>query len=317
MFHGNFLALRAFRDLEDLLGSLRFQKSTHRSMRHSIFSALFVIMVPISLQAAEPALPVRVLSFNLRYINPGDTGELTWLARRDQAAQVIREDKADVIGLQEAFRSMLDDIAVRVPGYEEIGVGREDGKTTGEYAAILVKKDRFNVMDSGTFWLSDTPTVPNSTTWKNRVTRICSWAKLEERTTKRLLFFYNTHLDHESQEAREKGVAMILDHIAALPEDTAVIFTGDFNAAEDNPAISNIKISPRRMLDTWRELNPTVPLTESGTMSLFTGVHDTAKIDYIFVPTGTRLVDAEIIRKNHDGIYPSDHYPVRASVEFH
>jgi endonuclease/exonuclease/phosphatase family metal-dependent hydrolase len=315
MFQNIFKAV-AFRDEKDLLGSLRSEKSTHRSMRHSIFSALVLMMSPLSLHAEEPALAVRVMSFNLRYINPGDQGERTWLARRDQASQVIREDKADVIGLQEAFRSMLDDISVRVPGYQEIGVGREDGKTVGEYAAILVKKDRFNVLDSGTFWLSDTPSVPNSMTWKNRVTRVCSWAKLEDRATKRMLCFFNTHLDHESQEAREKGVAMILEHIAALPPETPVIITGDFNAAEDNPAISNIKISPRRMVDTWRELNLTVPMNESGTMSMFTGVRDTAKIDYIFVPAGTRIVDSEIIRRNRDGVYPSDHYPVRASVEF-
>lgn len=285
-------------------------------MRHSIFFALIAPCFPV-LHAEEPALPVRVLSFNLRYINPGDTGERTWLARRDQVGQVIREDKADVIGLQEAFRSMLDDIAVRVPGYQEIGVGREDGKTTGEYAAILVKKDRFNVIESGTFWLSDTPLVPNSMTWKNRVTRICSWAKLEERATKRILYFYNTHLDHESQEAREKGVAAILDHVAVLSPEIPVIITGDFNSGEDNPAISNIENSPRRMVDTWRELNPTAPLSNSGTMSMFTGVCDTAKIDYIFVPSGTRIVDSEIIRRNRDGVYPSDHYPVRATVEFH
>jgi endonuclease/exonuclease/phosphatase family metal-dependent hydrolase len=308
---------RAFRNVEDLLGSRRFEKSTHRSMRHSIFSLLAFMMTPNSLHAEEPALAVRVLSFNLRYINPGDTGDRTWLARRDQAAQVIREDKADVIGLQEAFRSMLDDIAVRVPGYEEIGVGREDGKTVGEYAAVLVKKDRFNVIESGTFWLSDTPTVPNSMTWNNHVTRICSWAKLEDRTSKRPLYFFNTHLDHESQEAREKGVAMILEHIASIPADAPVIMTGDLNAAEDNPAISNIKISPRRMVDTWRELNLAVPPNESGTMSLFTGVRDTDKIDYIFVPAGTRIVDSQIIRSNRNGVYPSDHYPVRASVEFH
>ncbi len=271
---------------------------------------------PTLLQGAGQPLAVRVLSFNIRYINSGDTAERTWLARRDQVGQVIREDKADVIGLQEAFRSMLDDIAMRVPGYEQIGIGREDGKTTGEYAAILVRKDRFDVVESGTFWLSDTPDVPNSMTWKNRVTRICTWGKLQERATRRVLYFYNTHLDHESQEAREKGVDQILAHHAAREPQAPVIITGDFNAGEDNPAVAKIKNSPRRMVDTWRELNVAVPPTGSGTMSLFTGRLDTAKIDYVFVPAGTRIIDAEIIRRNRDGVYPSDHYPVRASVEF-
>ncbi|MEO5915537.1 MAG: endonuclease/exonuclease/phosphatase family protein [Luteolibacter sp.] len=285
-------------------------------MTRRILILTAALMLPTLLHAGESALAVRALTFNLRYINPGDTEARTWTARRDQVGQVIRDAKADVIGVQEAFRSMLDDVAERVPGYEEIGVGREDGKTKGEYAAILVRKERFKVLESGTFWLSDTPEIPNSRTWKNRVTRICTWAELQDQATSRVIYVYNTHLDHESQEAREKGVGLILEHVAARTPGTPFIITGDFNAAEDNPAIEKVKASPFHPIDTWRELNPAVPAAESGTMSQFTGARDTAKIDYIFVPAGTRLVDAEIIRTNVDGIYPSDHYPVRASIEF-
>lgn len=276
-------------------------------------SILFSLMLPL---AAETPLQLRVLSFNIRYINSGDTGNRTWLARRDQVGQVIREDKADIIGLQEAFRTMLDDVAARVPGYQEVGVGREDGKERGEYSAILVKKDRFDVIESGTFWLSDTPEVCNSCTWKNQVTRICTWAKLRERGTETVFHFYNTHLDHESQEAREKGVALIMDHLAQRRKEEPFVITGDFNAAEDNPAFGKLKAGPLPVVDAWRETNPAVPLAESGTMSQFTGRRDTAKIDYILVPTGTRVLDAEIMHRNRDGVYPSDHYPVRATVEF-
>lgn len=276
-------------------------------------SILFSLILPI---AAETPIQLRVLSFNIRYINSGDTGVRTWLARRDQVGQVIREDKADLIGLQEAFRTMLDDISVRAPGYQQIGVGREDGKEKGEYAAILVKKDRFEVLDSGTFWLSDTPEVCASCTWKNVVTRVCTWAKLRERSTGRVLHFYNTHLDHESQEAREKGFALIMDHLAKRRNGEPFVITGDLNAAEDNPAFAKLKSGTLPMFDAWREKNPAAPLAESGTMSLFTGKRDTAKIDYIFVPAGTGVIDSEIIHRNRDGVYPSDHYPVRATVEF-
>lgn len=275
--------------------------------------ALFSCM---PLLADEGPLQLRVLSFNIRYVNSGDTGVRTWLARRDQAAQVIREDKADLIGLQEAFRTMLDDIRVRVPGYEEVGVGREDGKEQGEYAAILVKKDRFEVLESGTFWLSDTPDVCASCSWKNVVTRICTWAKLRERATGKVLHFYNTHLDHESQEAREKGFALIVDHLAKRRNGEPFVITGDLNAAEDNPAFAHLKSGPLPLVDAWREKNPSVPLAESGTMSVFTGRRDTEKIDYIFIPAATRVIDSEIVHRNRDGIYPSDHYPVRATVEF-
>ena len=266
--------------------------------------------------AAEPPLNLRVMSFNIRYINPGDTGNRTWQARRDQVADVMRADNPDLVGLQEAFRSMLDDIAARLPGYQEIGVGREDGNGTGEYAALLVRKERFKVLDSGTFWLSDTPDVPNSRSWKNQVTRICTWARLEDRSSGRPLFFYNTHFDHESQEAREKGARLILEHIAKRPPGTPIVLTGDFNAAEDNPAITVLEQGPPALVDAWRTLHPDVPLSESGTMSNFTGATDSGKIDYIFVPAGTLVDDAKILRSHQNGVYPSDHYPVRASIGF-
>ncbi len=270
-----------------------------------------------SLTAAEPAaLRLRVLSFNLRYINSGDKDQLTWTARRDQAGKVITNDKPDLIGLQEALRPMLDDLAERVSGYEEIGVGREDGQKKGEYSALLVRKDRFKVEESGTFWLSDTPDVPNSRTWNNRVTRLCTWARLQDKTSGRVFHFYNTHLDHESQEARDKGTALILKHLATRKPAGPVVFTGDFNAGEDNSAIAAIKADPLHFIDSWRTLHPDVPASESGTMHGFSGSHGRAKIDYIFVPKETRLIDAEILHTAENGNFPSDHFPIRATVEF-
>lgn len=271
------------------------------------------MIAPLLLNAAEP---LRVLSFNLRYINSVDTDARTWVARRDQVGKVIRDDKPDLIGVQEAFRSMLDDVAERVPGYDEIGVGREDGKAVGEYAAILIRHDRFNVQESGTFWLSDTPEVPNSRTWKNRVTRICTWARLQDKANGRVFYFYNTHLDHESQEAREKGLELILNHLAARTPAAPFVITGDFNAGEDNPAIGKMKSNALHPIDTWRELHLKVPVSESGTANDFTGAKDNSKIDYIFVPHQTHLIDSEIIHTNQDGNYPSDHFPIRATFEF-
>lgn len=270
----------------------------------------------VSSMEATAAQPVRVMSFNIRYITPGDTGNRTWLARRDQVGTVIREDNPDVVGLQEAFRTMLDDIAMRVPGYEEVGVGREDGKTRGEYAAILVRKDRMSVMDSGNFWLSDTPEVPGSATWQNRVTRICTWAKLLDRANNSELYVYNCHLDHESQEAREKGLALIMAHATATQSRGPFILTGDFNADEDNTALTRLKEHPLAPVDVWRSANREVPLTESGTFHEFAGEKSGGKIDYIFVSPPVRVIESSIIHRNEDGIYPSDHFPLRATVEF-
>lgn len=296
----------------------RIRAVTHLSGNPMVSRILILVAFSAAFQlhAEEPSAALRVLTFNLRYINHGDTGTRTWFSRRDQVGDLIREDHPDIIGLQEAFRSMLDDVEARVPGYGEIGVGREDGKERGEYAAILYRKDRFHVTDSGTFWLSDTPEVPNSTSWKNRVTRICTWARFEDLATHTFINCYNTHLDHESQEAREKGVELILKHIQSRPAGEPYVLTGDFNAAEDNPAIALVKAGGLQPVDSWRQFAPDTPPAESGTMSQFTGVRDTAKIDYIFVPSGTTVSEAEIVHKNLDGVYPSDHYPVRATVVF-
>jgi endonuclease/exonuclease/phosphatase family metal-dependent hydrolase len=259
--------------------------------------------------------PLRVLSFNLRYINSTDTGERTWIARRDQVAQVIRENRPDLIGYQEALRPMLNDLKERIPGYLEIGVGREDGKTRGEYSALLIREQAFAVKESGTFWLSDTPEIPNSMTWKNRVTRICTWAKIQPTAADaKPFYFYNCHLDHESQEAREKGVALILDHMSKKVEKAPVIFTGDFNAGEKNPAIEQIRSHALKFTEAWRVAHPQVPASESGTMHTFTGAKDKAKIDHIFT-TPMKVVQAEIIHANQNGNYPSDHFPIWADLE--
>ena len=172
-------------------------------MNRRYFSGLAAAsLIPNELSAADTPVRLRVLSFNLRYITNQDQGKLAWTARRDAVGALIREDRPDLIGFQEALRPMLDDVTTRVPGYIEVGVGREDGKQQGEYSALFVSKDRFTVQESGTFWLSDTPEVPNSRTWKNRVTRVCTWAKLLDKPSGRVIHFYNTHLDHESQEAK-------------------------------------------------------------------------------------------------------------------
>jgi endonuclease/exonuclease/phosphatase family metal-dependent hydrolase len=259
------------------------------------------------------AKPLRVLCYNLRYITSGDTGARAWTERRDQAAELIREDDADIIGLQEGLPPMMNDLADRVPGYAVIGVGREDGIDRGEYSAILVKATRFRIQESGTFWLSDTPEVPNSCTWGNTVTRICTWAKLYDRTTGKTLHFFNAHLDHASDEARQKGTRLILSRIAQRKPAGPVLFTGDLNAHDTDPLHAAIKAAG--MTDVWRTVNPAVPASESGTVHGFSGAKDKARIDYIYASAEWKPVDSAILHSAKDGNFPSDHFPVRATLE--
>jgi endonuclease/exonuclease/phosphatase family metal-dependent hydrolase len=186
--------------------------------------------------AARPALRVRVLSFNIRYANPKD-GDNTWEHRRAAVAKIV--ESAEIVGLQEALRSQLDDL--RAAGdWAEVGVGRDDGKAAGEYAAILYRPGRWKVVRSGTFWLSEQPESPGSKSWGTACTRVCTWARLEgvgEVRAGRGLWVFNTHLDHVSAEARRRGVRIIAERIAGRGDAEPFVLTGDFNAPPEDAAV--------------------------------------------------------------------------------
>ena len=186
--------------------------------------------------APPPPEPIAVMSFNIRYGTAND-GENHWTNRRDMLFALLRTENPDLIGLQEALRFQIDEILAAVPGYAVVGVGRDDGKAAGEMSAILFRTARFHVAASGTFWFSDTPEIPGSKSWGNRITRIASWARFVDRDGSAFIH-YNLHLDHESQPSREKSTTLLLQRITARPvASEPVIVTGDFNAGESNPAL--------------------------------------------------------------------------------
>jgi endonuclease/exonuclease/phosphatase family metal-dependent hydrolase len=237
-----------------------------------------------------------------------------WPLRRDLLVSVIRDAHPDVLGLQEALRFQLDEIGAALATYREVGVGRDDGIEAGEYSAILFDSTRVALEDSGTFWLSDTPEEPGSTSWGNRITRICTWARLRERDTGAVFYHFNTHWDHQSQPSRERSARLILERIAARGQPgTPVLLTGDFNAGESNPAFRTlVEDTVVSLRDTFRALHPDA--TGVGTFNGFEGDSDGDKIDAILASPEWRVLDAEIARVNDRGRYPSDHYPVTASL---
>lgn len=265
--------------------------------------------------ASAPELEVRVLSFNIRYGTAPD-GTNAWPQRAELVFDVIRRERSDFVGLQEALRFQVDAIREAVPGYGEIGVGREDGAEGGEYSAILYRADRWRVVDGDTFWLSDTPDVPGSKSWGNQITRIVTWGRFVEAGTGRALQVFNTHFDHESQPSRMRSAELLAERIAAREPRDPVIVTGDFNAGEDNPAILYLQgeqpQAPVRLVDTFRAVHPEAH--PAGTFHEFTGRRGGPKIDYVFVEPGTRVTDARILYDHDEGRYPSDHYPVSAEV---
>ena len=275
-------------------------------------------------RGAGGGFELKVMSFNIRCGDAND-GENRWENRRQMVFDAIRDYQPDIVGLQEALRFQIDQIRVALPEYSELGVGRSDGKTKGEYSAILYRTDRFNVDESSTFWFSNTPDVPNSKHWGNKMTRICTWARLTERKSSGSLYFYNLHLDNRSQPSRERSVELLTQRIRDRKFSEPVIVTGDFNAGEDNPAILYIKgkrslaagdngesTNPVPMVDTFRLLHPDA--TVVGTSHRFEGRRDGKKIDYIFVTPNIQVLEVSIVHTQRNGRYPSDHFPVTARL---
>lgn len=277
---------------------------------------LITTVRPAGAQRAPADAAVSVMSFNIRYGTAND-GENRWERRRDLLMGVIRDAQADLIGLQEALDFQIDEILAAVPGYAAIGVGRDDGARKGEYAAILVRTDRFRVADAGTFWFSDTPEVVASKSWGNTITRICTWARLVDRDG-RVLWHFNVHLDHQSQPSRERSTELLLQRIDArrrlLPVEPAIV-TGDFNVGEDNPAITRLTrgTGSPRFVDTFRVRHP-----DAADVNTFTGFTfgrvTGAKIDYVLAEPGTTVLEAAIVRTAAENRYPSDHFPVTARI---
>ncbi len=261
-------------------------------------------------------LDIRVMTFNIRNGRAKD-GDNRWELRKEFVCDVIRDYSPDVLGVQEAFRFQLDEFNKQLTQYGEIGTGR-DGESKGEYSSILYLKTRFNVEDSGTFWLSDTPEKP-SAHWGNRYKRICTWARLLDTQTSRAIYVYNTHMDHQSQPSREKGIQLIMSVIEKRTHPDPFILMGDFNSSESNPVVTYLKgktafTSPisTPLVDSWRALHPKE--TVVGTGSRFTGYKEGDKIDYIFITPDIQTLDAQIDRAHRNGRYPSDHYPVTARL---
>jgi endonuclease/exonuclease/phosphatase family metal-dependent hydrolase len=267
-----------------------------------------------------------VMSFNVRYAAANDGGN-NWDKRKDLACDVVRRHQPDLVGLQEALRSQIDDLRAALPEYGEIGVAREDGKTKGEYSAILYRKDRFEVEESGTFWLSDTPEVPGSITWGNACTRVCTWGRFLPKSAGRPFYLFNTHLDHVSQPSREKAIALIMARLSRRKHPDPVILTGDLNSGENNPVVRYLKgegqlkaaadglsENPLPLVDTFRLLHRDA--AEVGTAHGFKGGRSGSKIDYIFVPPGVQVLAAEILHDHQGDRYPSDHFPIIAAIRF-
>lgn len=258
-------------------------------------------------------MKINVMTFNIRGDTPTD-GPNQWAHRRELVFNICQQHAPDVMGMQEPLPHQFSELCAALPDYEPVGRGRSEGGPENEYSPIFFRRDRFAMSNSGTFWLSDTPETPESRSWGNSLPRICTWARLVETSSGLAFYIYNTHLDHESQPARERSVQLIKERIAARLSADPVIVTGDFNAEENNSAIRAMKdAASAAPVDTFRALHPHEP--EVYTFHGFRGSRVRDKIDYIFGSPEWQVVTAEIVRTAWGSRYPSDHFPVMAVLE--
>lgn len=280
---------------------------------------LYVVSVAIACitfyACSEKEIKVNVMSFNIRLDNPGDSLN-NWKYRKDVAAQIIKDQNIDIVGTQEVLHNQLQDLLERLPGYTSVGVGREDGKEKGEYSALFYKKDRFDEVESGTFWLSETPEVAGSKGWDGACERVASWAILKEKETGKQIFAINTHLDHIGEVARQEGVTLLINRAKELSKGLPVIITGDFNAEHESNVIKHV-------LDE----NNSLQLFDSRTLSFAEDAaewtfHDFGRlpenerpyIDYIFVSKGILVDEYRVMDEKLNDIYLSDHCPIVARL---
>lgn len=286
-----------------------------------IINRLFVLVTALFLWAGgAQALEVDVMSYNIRYGTAGD-GDNAWAKRSKLLIEQIKSQEPQVIGLQEALRFQLDEIREALPHYGEIGIGR-DGGEQGEYSCILYDTRVFEVVKSGTFWLSETPQ-KCSKGWDAACVRICTWALFEDKESGDRFYHYNTHLDHQSAEARINGASLITKRIAAGDQTLPFVLTGDFNAGEQSHPLRYLKgeacdlntaWTRVPMIDTFRVLHPLE--TKIGTFNRFKGDTSGAKLDYILTPKTTQVRAAEIDYSMPEGRCISDHFPVTATLRF-
>lgn len=262
----------------------------------------------------EKAVPeLNVMSFNMRYDNPED-GENNWQYRRERVARVIAANDVDLFGAQELLVGQLNDLKGLLPGYAEVGVGREDGAEAGEFNPVFYRTDRFELLDWGTFWLSETPEVAGSKGWDGACERLATWTVLRDRDG-RELFFINTHLDHMGEVARREGVSLLLGRIDSLSGGRPMVLTGDFNATPDSEVIAHVLADSR-----MRHTRDVADVREGASWSFadYGSIPEADRqlIDYVFVNDGLDVPMYRVLPDTLDGGYLSDHAPVLVKLQY-
>ena len=277
------------------------------------------IMQPLLLlllgMAAQAQQPVKVMSYNIR-LDVASDGENRWDARKEKVAALMNYYEADFIGGQEVQHHQLQYLQTQLSKYNYIGVGRDDGKTGGEYSCIFYNKEKFELVEQATFWLSSTPDTV-SMGWDAACHRVCTYGLFRAKISKKFLWVFNTHFDHLGVTARIESAKLITQKINQLvkQKNYPVVLTGDFNSKpEEAPAVFM-----NEHFQNARSTSLEKPYGPADTWEAFAfNKKPEGCIDYIFVSAGNKwkVKKFATITDSYDMKYPSDHFPIMATMEF-
>lgn len=278
-----------------------------------IFSTLLcavALCAFVSCSKEQTKESIKVISYNIRCgVNPGQDGENNWEYRKQASINMINDEKPTFFGLQEALPPHLEYLEEHLPQYASYGIARDDGKSEGEYMTIYYLKDEVELLDCGTFWLSETPDTP-SRGWDAACNRTCTWAKMRMKRSGKEFAYLNTHLDHVGKVAQREGLALMMERAAKIvPDGMPVFVTADFNCVTSDPIFEPIKA-------VMKDARETAPQTDR--RATFNGwkPNATAVIDHIFYRGAEPKSFRVLCDKNYGAPYISDHYPVVLEAEF-
>lgn len=264
---------------------------------------LLVGCCSLSLKAQNST--VNIASYNIRYNNSGD-GLNAWPNRKENVKALIKYHDFDIFGIQEGLIGQVKDIA-ELADYGYYGKGRDDGKEGGEHSVIFYKKQRFKVLQSGDFWLSETPEKPGKGWDATCCNRICSWIKFKDLTTKKDFYFFNVHFDHEGVVARRESGKLMVKKIKEIAGNAPAICTGDFNSTPETEQI----LEMQTILKDSYKVTEMPPYGPEGTFNAFKfDAPMKHRIDYIFVSSSIKVLKYANLTDAKDQRYPSDHQPI-------
>jgi endonuclease/exonuclease/phosphatase family metal-dependent hydrolase len=279
---------------------------------YEISCTVFLLTVCIcSLNAqSKKETPFTIIQYNIRMSTPDDK-ENAWPLRKEKVAGLLSFHGADIFNVQEALPEQMDDLTALLPGFDHVGVGRDDGVRKGEHMGVFYKRDRFEKLNDGMFWLSETPEKPGFG-WDAVCNRTVTWIKLKDKITKKTFFVFDTHFDHRGNKAREESAKLILNRIKEInKENLPLILTGDLNLVPTSAPVQLILTQLNDAMD--KSVTPHYgPVNTSGGFDVKVLRN---KIDYIFVNDGVTVLKHGHLTDSFGLAYPSDHIPVLAEVK--